>query len=81
MKLRVNNTDFNRVFAQLSEEYRIIAPVRKPFRGTMSDTDAIRYEEVKTIEEIEFKDKAQFSAKEVMQTHHTSIILLYRRRI
>lgn len=67
MKLRVNNTDFNRVFAQLSEEYRIIAPVRKPFRGTMSDTDAIRYEEVKTIEEIEFKDKAQFSAKEVMQ--------------
>ncbi len=67
MKLRVNNTEINRVFEQLSDEYRIIAPVMKPLRGTMSDTDAIRYEEVTTIEEIEFKDKAQFSAKEVMQ--------------
>jgi len=67
MKINVNNSEINRVFEGLSLDYRIIAPVRKALKGTMSDTDAIRYEEVTRFEEIEFKDKAQFSAKEVLQ--------------
>lgn len=67
MKLRIRNSDMNIVFETLSSTHKIMAPVRKPLRGTMSDTDAIRYEEVKTIEAIEFNEKAQFSAKEVLQ--------------
>jgi len=57
----------NEAFESLKDSYRLIAPVRKPFRGTMADTDAIRYEEITRFEQIEFDAKAQFSAKEIFQ--------------
>jgi len=57
----------DKAFETLRETYTLMAPVRKPFKGTMSDTDAIRYEEVKNYGDIEFDLKAQFSAKEIFQ--------------
>jgi len=67
LKLRMNAETLNKAFESLRESYKLMAPVRKPFKGTMSDTDAIRYEEITSFNQIEFNDKAQFSAKEIMQ--------------
>ncbi len=66
MKLSLATSDMNVAFNTLKENYKIFAPVKKDFKRTMSDTASIRYEEVNCISEIEFNEKSQFSAKEVM---------------
>ncbi|MCH4888910.1 anaerobic sulfite reductase subunit AsrA [Acidaminobacter sp. JC074] len=58
---------FDKALKLLQDNYTLIGPVRKSKRGTMSDTDSIRYEEVTKFEQIEFEEKAQFSAKEILQ--------------
>jgi len=66
MKLRLSNESFNKSLEQLQEEYKIIAPVSMAFKGKFSDTDSIRYQEVGSLEEIEFDKKSQFSPKETL---------------
>lgn len=62
---KVKALDFNNFLKSIGEEYKIYAPVLLKGKGTFSDTCSVRYEEVTTIEEIEFYKKSNFSPKEV----------------
>ena len=66
MKKLLTNDEFNNVLLNLSKEYDIYAPVTRPFKGTFSDTDLVKYEKVTTLEEINLKDKSYYSAKEIL---------------
>ncbi len=57
---------FEQTMSELQKTYRIYAPVRKVGAGRFTDTDAVIYEEVENIEEIEFHAKSDYSAKEIL---------------
>lgn len=58
--------EVNSLFEELKKEYKIYAPKRFEKQGRYSDTDIIRYDEVSTVEEIEFKEKSTYPVKEVI---------------
>ena len=66
--------EVNTLFEDLKKEYKIYAPKRFKKQGRYSDTDIIKYDEVSTVEEIEFKEKSHYPVKEVItpitQTHY-----------
>ena len=66
MGIKMSVTTFDETLKKLSEKYKIYAPATLAGMNTFSDTELIRYEEVKSITEIEFEKKAQYSAKEVV---------------
>lgn len=66
MKIKLDKQAFNQGLERLKLEYKILAPVTKPFKGTFSDTDLTKYEEIERIEDMEFNKKSNFSAKEVI---------------
>ena len=66
MKIRLDKSSFDDGLKLLQSEYRILAPVTTAFKGTYSDTDLTKYEEINSIDEIEFNKKSNFSAKEVI---------------
>ena len=66
MKIKLDKQGFNQGLEKLKLEYKILAPVTKAFKGTYSDTDLTKYEEIEKIEDIEFNKKSNFSAKEVI---------------
>ncbi|WP_097028120.1 anaerobic sulfite reductase subunit AsrA [Clostridium peptidivorans] len=66
MGLKIRRQDFNNVIQNLSKEYKVYAPVTLVGKGNFSDTDSIRYEEVKDGEKINLVDKSHFSYKEVI---------------
>jgi len=51
---------------ELSEHYRVIAPVKKEGRGAFSDTDLITYDVVQSAGEIVTDQKSYFSPKEFL---------------
>ena len=65
MKIKLDKQAFNQGLERLKLEYKILAPVTTPFKGTYSDTDLTKYEEIENIEDIEF-NKSNFSAKETI---------------
>ncbi len=67
MSIKVNNKDFNVFLDELSKKYKIFAPIRLEKRGRLSDTDMIRYGEIKQVEDIVWDEKSTFSPKEVFQ--------------
>lgn len=58
--------EVNTLFEVLKKEYKIYAPKRFKKQGRYSDTDIIKYDEVSTVEEIEFKEKSHYPVKEVI---------------
>ncbi|MGL5346286.1 MAG: anaerobic sulfite reductase subunit AsrA [Peptostreptococcaceae bacterium] len=66
MKIKLDRASFDKGLGLLKSEYKILAPVATPFKGVYSDTDLTKYEEINSIEEIEFNKKSDFSAKEVI---------------
>lgn len=66
MGIKMSITAFDESLKKLQENYKIYAPVTLEGMNTFSDTELIRYEEVKSIKEINFQKKAQYSAKEVV---------------
>ncbi|MDU1124929.1 MAG: anaerobic sulfite reductase subunit AsrA [Clostridium sp.] len=58
--------EVNTLFENLKKEYKIYAPKRFKKQGRYSDTDIIKYDEVSTVEEIEFKEKSHYPVKEVI---------------
>ena len=66
MGIKMSVVAFDAALKNLEEKYRIYAPATLSGMNTFSDTELIRYEEVKSITEIEFEKKAQYSAKEVV---------------
>lgn len=66
MKKFFSSEEFNNILSALSAEYDIYAPVTSPFKGTFSDTDLVKYEKITKFQEINLKDKSNFSAKEIL---------------
>ncbi|MPQ44337.1 anaerobic sulfite reductase subunit AsrA [Clostridium tarantellae] len=56
----------NKLFEELKKEYKIYAPKRFEKAGRFSDTDIIRYDEINSVEEIVYKEKSDYPAKEVI---------------
>lgn len=56
----------NDILSQLRKTYSVYAPKRFPKQGRYSDTDIIRYAEVTSVEEIEYQQKSDYPAKEVI---------------
>ncbi|MBU3196654.1 anaerobic sulfite reductase subunit AsrA [Clostridium algidicarnis] len=66
MGYKINKEDFDKVLQEVSKEYKIFAPKVLKGKGTFSDTDSIKYGEIKSIDEIEFDKKSNFSYKETL---------------
>lgn len=66
MGYKLKISDFNNVLESLKEDYIIYAPKLTKGKGHFSDTDLVKYEEIGTLEEIEFNIKSKFSFKEVL---------------
>lgn len=66
MKIKMPVAEFDKVIESIKDEYKVFAPVSIPYRGLYSDTDVIKYEEVTSIEQIEFGKKSQFTAKDAV---------------
>lgn len=66
MKIKLDIDSFNKGLKTLKKEYKILAPVLTPYKGTFSDTDLIKYEEINSFGEIEFSKKSNFSPKETI---------------
>ena len=59
-------SQFNDLLKRLEENYEIWAPKRFVGKGNFADTDYIRYDKVHNFSDIEFKEKSNSSAKEVV---------------
>lgn len=66
METQLDKIQFNQLLEQWSKEYTIYAPKLFVGAGTFSDTNQIRYGEIKSIEEVVFDEKSNFSYKEVL---------------
>lgn len=66
MGYQMDQQGLNQCLEQLSKEYIIYAPKCYEGKGAFSDTDLIRYGEVKSVEEIEFEQKSRFTFKEIL---------------
>ena len=66
MGFKIRTKDLNSVFEKLNGSYKIVAPKVVEGAGRCSETDVVRYEEVKTVEEIEFNKKSDYSYKEAL---------------
>jgi anaerobic sulfite reductase subunit A len=53
-------------FARLSGKYRIVGPARFKNLGRFSDTDLVKYAEIKSINELELLEKSSFSPKSLV---------------
>ena len=66
MGYQLSKKEADRLFSQWSEKYDIFAPVVKEGEGCFSDTDIIRYEKVRSLDDIEWVKKSDYSFKEVL---------------
>lgn len=66
MGYEISNAKFDEILVELSKEYEILAPFKVKGGGRYSDTDNIKYKKVKTLNDIEYRQKSMFSAKEVV---------------
>ena len=66
MGYKFNFAETDSLFCNILEKYDVYAPKRFPKQGRYSDTDIIRYSQIKSINEIEFNQKTDYSAKEVL---------------
>ena len=62
----VSKEAFDQVLQKLGEKYRLYAPVRKVGEGRFTDTDVVRYDLVKRIEDMELNAKSDYSFKEIL---------------
>ena len=65
MGFKLEKQKVEALFAELEKQYRIFAPKRFFRQGRYSDTDLVRYAEIKTFDEIEFSGKSDYPTKEV----------------
>ena len=66
MGYRLSKNGLNAVLAELNQSYKLYAPHRFAYQGEHSDTDSIRYTEVKTVNEMELQEKSSHTFKEVI---------------
>ncbi len=65
MAFRLTSAQLDRFFSGLSQTFRLYAS-RFRQRGRFSDTDCIRYADIRTPDEIEWREKSDFSPKEIV---------------
>ncbi len=63
---KMTKAQFSQYLDNLKSEYVLFAPVVLSGKGRFTDTDTVRYQQVGTLEEIEFGQKSHFSAREVL---------------
>lgn len=56
---------FNKYLKELSEKFRIFAPVLQKDKGKFAQTDVVGYSKVNCFEDMELKQKSYFSPKEI----------------
>lgn len=66
MGLKVQETQLDALFESWSKDNVIYAPTRFVGGGAFSDTDCIRYGTVRSVSEVVFTEKSQYSFKEVL---------------
>ena len=66
MGYRLSREKAEHIFRQWSEKYTIFAPVLMEGEGCFSDIDVVRYQQVKSLEEIEWEKKSDYSFKETL---------------
>ena len=66
MGYKVSYEQADKIFEKLSETYEIWAPKRFKGKGRYSQTDLIRYDRVCRAEDIEYREKSDMPAKEVL---------------
>ncbi|KNZ42268.1 anaerobic sulfite reductase subunit AsrA [Acetobacterium bakii] len=66
MGYQINQDKMNAILTELSKKYKIYGPRRYVGDGTFAHVDTIRYGEVTTLDDIEFKEKSNYSFKEVL---------------
>lgn len=66
MGYQLSILEFDQILESLKKDHVIYAPKRSVGKGHFSDTDLIKYEEINSVREIEFKEKSRFSFKEVL---------------
>lgn len=66
MAYKLTVTECNDYLQTLAGEYLLFAPAVCRGKGAFTDTDSVRYREIKSVDEIEFARKSDFSAKEVL---------------
>ncbi len=62
----LNTEAFQQVLQKLGETYRLYAPVRKVGEGRFTDVDVVRYDFVKSLEEMELQAKSDYAFKELL---------------
>lgn len=66
MGYKLTTEGLNQVLKELSKSYHLFAPHRYIGQGEFSDTDSIRYGEIKTVDEIELAEKSKHTFKEIL---------------
>lgn len=66
MGYRLSREKAELIFRQWSEKYTIFAPVLMEGEGCFSDIDVVRYQQVKSLEEVEWEKKSDYSFKETL---------------
>ncbi len=64
--IKLSRDEAQSVFDDLRGQFRIIAPVTKKNQGRFSDTELVTYDEVQSLDQIEFNKQSFFSAKSVV---------------
>lgn len=70
MGYQLSRTMMEELFEKWEKEYHIFAPVLKKGEGCFSDTDIVRYDQIKKLDEIEWDKKSDYSFKEVLLPIH-----------
>ncbi|MBC8014507.1 MAG: anaerobic sulfite reductase subunit A [Sporomusaceae bacterium] len=66
MAYKLTVEKFNQYLADLAKEYILFAPVLLQGKGAFTNTNSVRYQEIKQFEEIEYNTKSDFSVKEIL---------------
>ncbi len=66
MGYKFSRDEIANIFAKLAQDYDVFAPVVKKGDGTFSDVDVVRYQQVTSIDQIEFEKKSDYSFKEAL---------------
>ena len=72
---------FDRTLATLGERSRIFAPVLKAGEGRFKDTDVIRYDYVRSLEEMELETRSDYSFKEILLPISDTLFFLDRKSV
>ena len=66
MGIRLSRAEADQMFAQWTRKFDIFAPMRMEGEGCFSDMDVIRYGKVRTLEDIVWDQKSEYSFKETL---------------